>query len=277
MLTAHAADFQCSSFVKVSEIREDLRSFKPDFVFAVGLSQILTEDILNIAKFGNIGFHPTALPKGRGRAAIAWLVMVRNHGAATFFEIKKGIDDGPILVQKHFTINDEDDASNVEEKLLVAEALALDEWLPNLIAAPLQGIPQDHNQATWFGRRTPEDGLIDWNGSDKEILRLIRASAPPHPGAFTYFNDVKVRILQAKISNHLELGVIGRILKTYEDNSFLIQTGTAPMLVQDWDCDKTFEPKVGVHLGYKPEAEIHSLRQRVNKLEDLMSDLLSSK
>ena len=51
------------------------------------------DSMLSIANKVNIGFHPTALPRGRGRAALAWLILKRENGAATFFELRDGVDD----------------------------------------------------------------------------------------------------------------------------------------------------------------------------------------
>ena len=93
--SAKRAGYAYMPFKKVVECAEQLSNYLPDTVFAVGLSQIIPEDMMSIPANGFIGFHPTKLPLGRGRAPLAWLILDSNDGAATFFEIQNGIDDGP--------------------------------------------------------------------------------------------------------------------------------------------------------------------------------------
>jgi methionyl-tRNA formyltransferase len=261
------------SFVKVTDCEDSLRSFAPDFFFVVGLSQIVPASMLNIASRGNIGFHPTALPFGRGRAALAWLILERQDGAATFFELVNGVDEGPIFEQEVFTVSETDDTSDVEAKLLCAEEVALDHWLPVLKKGELIATEQDHENATWFGRRAPEDGWLNWLANCDDLLNLIRASAPPHPGAFTYCRNSKVEIHRASRSRRPETGVPGRILKVYPKGIFDVQAGDGILHVTEWKTDGDWLPRVGVRLGYYDETEIFDLRIRLAKLEQTVECL----
>lgn len=262
------------AFRKVSECEPTLMAFQPDVLFVVGLSQIVPASMLNIASRVNVGFHPTPLPKGRGRAALAWLILTGMNGAATFFELRYGVDDGPIFVQESFSIEGDDDVGDVETKLLAAEKRALDRWLPRLSLGDFSAIDQDHLIASWFGRRTPEDGWIDWSAPRDTLMRLIRASAPPHPGAYTYFGDTKVDIFRAKISDRDEIGVPGRILRVDGNHSFEVQAGDALISVIEWRADRDWTPRVGQRLGFYVENEIHALRARVANLEATIADVL---
>ena len=100
-------------FVKINsnDIKEQIRKSSVDILFVVGLSQLIDEDIIRMPRFGCVGFHPTKLPKGRGRAPMAWLILDRGEGAATFFKIDTKADEGDIFVQEPFCIDDKDDAS----------------------------------------------------------------------------------------------------------------------------------------------------------------------
>lgn len=254
-------------FRKVIECEEGLSAFSPDILFVVGLSQIVPPPMLKIAARANYGFHPTALPRGRGRAALAWLILDGENGAATFFELRDGVDDGPICVQEPYDIFETDDVADVETKLLEAERIALDHWLPQLAQGDFRGKAQDQSAATWFGRRTPEDGWLDWHSRCDDLFRLIRASAPPHPGAFTFHQNYKITILKAVTSNLSEKGVVGRILAVLPDGGFKVQAGDAVVHVTEWHSDTNWTPKVGVLLGYYAEAEIFDLRSRLARLE----------
>jgi methionyl-tRNA formyltransferase len=187
---------------------------QPDYIFVVGLSQIVREPMLSCAVIGNVGFHPTRLPNGRGRGAIAWLVLGKAQGAATFFLLDDGVDSGPILNQVSFDVGKNDYASDVVEKVQLAISDALDELLPSLNDGSIKPCPQDHAQATYLGRRIPKDGEIDWNNTADEIYGLIRATAPPLPGAFSYWAGEKLTITRARIATTGKYhGVPGRIME----------------------------------------------------------------
>lgn len=151
-------------FKKISSIstREVLTNLSPDILFVVGLSQLVPAEMLSIARLGNIGFHPTLLPVGRGRAPIAWIILEEKSGAANFFLMGEGTDDGPIFIQKPFSVDSSDNASTIEQKIIGAIELALDEWLPQLKDGIWAPVPQDESMATYYAKRTPEDGWINW-------------------------------------------------------------------------------------------------------------------
>lgn len=261
------------AFRKVTECEEGLRAFAPDVLFVVGLSQIIPAAMLEIAPLANVGFHPTALPHGRGRAAIAWLILHRQNGAASFFQLGSGVDDGPIFVQEPFQVAWNDDAADVEAKILDAESRALDRWLPVLRASDVVATKQDHTQATWLGRRTPDDGWLDWSQPREAVLALIRASAPPHPGAFTYCAGARIEILAATLCDRPETGVIGRIVAVQPDGRFEIQAGDGLITVERWASATPWRPKTGLKLGYYVETEVFGLMQKIATLEDRIADL----
>lgn len=264
-------NFQYTPFVRVAYCKEAIAEFAPDLIFAVGLSQIIPEDILAIPRMGCIGFHPTALPKGRGRAPLAWLILEGMDGAASFFLLRKGVDDGPIVAQAPFLVDEHDDAASVETKLLMAEAAALDAWLPQLAYGEINSNEQDHSRASWYGRRTPEDGWLDWNTSAADLSRLIKASTAPHPGAYTFHQDAVITIWAAELYEKSEKGVVGRVLEVFPDQSFLIQCAKGLLLVNNWQTTHPWQPKVGIKLGYYTEVEIQRLRNKNAELEQRLT------
>jgi methionyl-tRNA formyltransferase len=278
-LCSRKFNFRYSSFNHIDDLLNPLRSFNPSLIFAVGLSQIIPKEILNISKYGCIGFHPTLLPLGRGRAPIAWLILNQSElqGAATFFRLKEGVDDGAILAQVPFEINKEDDASSLKNKILHAEDQCLDLLLSNKNYFLQDGTEQDETKSTWYGKRIPDDGLINWSKSQSEIINLIRASCSPYPGAFTYHKDIKIKIFKARKYEFPIRGVIGRILllSGVNKNNFVVQCSDGIIEVLDWES-VGWSPKVGYQLGYQIENEIYQLRKIVNKLEERIDQLENS-
>lgn len=265
-------------FVKINsnDIKEQIRKSSVDILFVVGLSQLIDEDIIRMPRFGCVGFHPTKLPKGRGRAPMAWLILDRGEGAATFFKIDTKADEGDIFVQEPFCIDDKDDASSIGIKLKEAMVRALDRWLPSLSSSGLKGIPQDEKSATYYARRAPLDGCIDWSNTAKDIDRLIKASTSPHPGAFSFYGNNKVLVWKSNYyASGYAKGVIGRVVNFNNDNP-VVQTADGYVelvkynMVDYLDRPVNEHLVVGSRLGYYDQYEIFRLR---NEIEMIKQDL----
>ncbi len=268
----------CVGFQKLNEpeIVAQVREWRPDLLFVVGLSQLVKAELLSVPTLACIGFHPTCLPRGRGRAPVAWLVLDATPGAATFFVMDEGADSGPILAQEPFDVRPTDDAEQVTASLEQAIVLALNRWLPRLLAGEWDPLPQDDAAATFHGKRGPEDGWIDWNKSAREVDALIRAAGRPHPGAFTFLKDRKLLVWQAELDTATPFrGVIGRVVLTDPQRGALVQTGDGLLWLNEvaWnDGDTSRPPKlaVGQRLGYVVEEEINQLKARIAELEKLI-------
>lgn len=251
------------------DIVEKVNDIKPDIVFAVGFSQLLKNEWLTIPKLGCIGFHPTNLPLGRGRAPIAWLVLNETKGAACFFLMGNGADDGPIFAKEVFDITANDNADSVAKKISVAMEKALDSWLPELKSGIWNPIPQDEINASYYGIRKPDDGIIDWKESYQNINKLIKASSKPHPGAYFYFQGEKIIVWDCEIELSLNIkGVNGRVLLINETKGYLIQCGIGLIWIKSLTHESNISIKVGDYLGYKVEDEIQKLWKKINILEN---------
>ena len=273
------ANVPCVGFQNINapEIVAQVREWQPDLLFVVGLSQLVKPDLLAVPKLACVGFHPTLLPRGRGRAPVAWLVLDGTPGAANFFVMDAGTDSGPILVQEPFDVSPTDDAEQVTATLEQAIVRALDRWLPKLLAGEWNPQPQDETQATYHGKRAPEDGWIDWTKSAAEIQTLIRAAGRPHPGAYSYLKDRKLLVWRAEIDTVTPFrGVIGRILLTDPLRGSLVQTGDGLIWLSEvaWGDGDLTKPKlsVGQRLGYVVEDEVSRLKTRVAELEKVIAE-----
>lgn len=243
-------DFQGFQIIEKDDHFNWMKEKSPEIIFAVGFSQLLSERWLELAPYGCVGFHPTKLPEGRGRAPIAWMLLEKRGGAASFFKMGKGADDGPIFVQYPFEVDDDDDVESLMPKVQNAIRVALNNWLPKLKKGIIEITEQDHSLATVYGKREPIDGFINWNKSAYEIDRLVKASAKPYPGAFSFFKGEIIKILKSEfITNFNQKGVIGRILYIDLDGSFFIQCGIGILKVNKFDKKSLKELKVGDLLG----------------------------
>ncbi|OED36855.1 hypothetical protein AB833_25955 [Chromatiales bacterium (ex Bugula neritina AB1)] len=257
-------------FASINQHADQLAGLKPDYLFVVGLSQLLKRDLLFIPTQCSIGFHPTKLPQGRGRAPLAWMLLESaSEGAATFFRMTEGADEGEILAQSCYTISGSDNVSSLTDKVLLAMSQALDKLLPEIKSNSVSYTVQDNSKATYYGKRAPEDGCIDWAVSASSIDRLVRATSAPYPGAYTYGSDVKIIINKSEATTSSTKGVVGRILDICE-KGFSVQCGDGVLRVIEYHSVEGWAPIVGQRLGVKVEDELVSIKKRITKLESML-------
>lgn len=159
---------------------------RPDFIFSFYYRSLLDEALLAVPRQGALNMHGSLLPRYRGRAPVNWAVLQgeTTTGSTLHYMVSRA-DAGDIVDQLSVPILQDDDALDVFNKVTVAAEIVLARSLPGLIDGSAPRRPQRLEDGRYFGRRTPEDGRIDWNRSAREIHDLVRAVAPPFPGAFT--------------------------------------------------------------------------------------------
>ncbi len=203
-------------FKKISDAEniEIMHRMQPDYIFVIGLSQLVPQEMIDLAKKGVVGFHPTPLPKFRGRAAMVWQMLLGVHETkCTLFLIDEGMDSGDILGQEEYIIEDTDYAIDVRKKMLSALSRLSCRVLKQIMAGSIEPKKQNEKEATYLLIRRPEDGQIDWKAPCVDIHKLIRAVSHPYPGAFgMYDGKYKIIIWRAEvIENKKYIGIPGQI------------------------------------------------------------------
>jgi len=156
----------------------------PDLLFCVGWSRLLGERTLSVAPRGTVGFHPAALPANRGRHPLVWaLALGLDCTASSFFLMDAGADSGPLLSQRTIDIAPEDDAGALYAKVLAIIPGQVEEVVRGLTDGSLTPQPQDPARASYWRKRTADDGRIDWRMDADAVRNLVRALARPYPGA----------------------------------------------------------------------------------------------
>ncbi len=185
--------------INAPEVLEKIRSFKPDYLFVIGWSQICRKELLSIPRIGSIGCHPAPLPENRGRGVIPWTILQRRADTAfSLFWLDEGVDSGDILFQGRFPVAADETAATLYQKHCQSLQKLLSQALPLLEINNPPRTPQNHSLATYCAKRVADDGWIDWSLSAESIWTLIRAVGKPYPGAFTFYKGRKLCIWEAE-------------------------------------------------------------------------------
>jgi methionyl-tRNA formyltransferase len=169
----------------VPEVMEHIGTLAPDFIFSFYYRQMLKAPLLALARHGAYNMHGSLLPRYRGRVPVNWAVLHgERHTGATLHRMVEKPDAGDIVAQQAVPILPDDTAKEVFDKVTVAAEICLDGVLPALTSGTAAHRPQNLAEGSYFSGRKPEDGRIDWTQPTTVIHNLIRAVAPPYPGAF---------------------------------------------------------------------------------------------
>ena len=179
------ASLSRSKHIETLEDPPSLDIPETDFIFSFYYRRMLPVSVLQRAKRGAFNMHGSLLPKYRGRAPVNWAVL---HGetetGATLHEMTARPDAGRIVDQEHVPIGPDETAVEVFRKVTDAAEAVLRRSIGNLLSGKAVLKAQDLSKGSYFGGRKPADGRIDWSKSAQEIHNLVRAVAPPYPGAF---------------------------------------------------------------------------------------------
>ncbi|MEK6387894.1 MAG: formyltransferase [Paraburkholderia tropica] len=197
----HGIDVITPADPKSPELRAAIAAAQPDFIFSFYYRHMLSVDLLALAARGAYNMHGSLLPKYRGRVPTNWAVMNgETDTGATLHEMAAKPDAGAIIGQTAVPILPDDTAAQVFDKVTVAAEQTLWRVLPALLAGEAPHLPNDLSQGSYFGGRKPEDGRLDWSKPAAEVYNLIRAVAPPYPGAFTELHGRRFVVARARLA-----------------------------------------------------------------------------
>lgn len=177
-----------------------IRELQPQFIFSFYYRHLLSEELLACAERGAFNLHGSLLPRYRGRAPANWvLVNGETETGVTLHRMVKRPDAGAILAQQRVAIGADDTALILHGKLREAARELLAAALPKLARGELSETPQDESRASYFGRRTPADGALDWQRPARELHNLVRAVTKPYPGAFAPVGERKLIVWSSRV------------------------------------------------------------------------------
>ena len=190
---------QPSSF-KDPEVLDEFKAFEPDLAVMAYVILLVPEAVLNAPRLGTIQYHPSLLPRHRGPSSINWpIIQGETETGLTIFWPDKGLDTGPILLQKTVPIGPDDTLGSIYfDHLFPLGVEAMIEAIDLVRARRAPRIAQDESKATYEGWCRKADVEIDWSRPAPEVYNLIRG-ANPQPGAWTRWAGATLQIFDAAL------------------------------------------------------------------------------
>lgn len=239
-----------------TEGAQDVKLLNPDVIITCAFGQILSQEIIDIPKYGVINIHASILPKYRGASPVHYAIINgENETGITIMKTDIGIDTGDVLYVKKTDILPEETCGDLMQRLSHLGATAICESLDDIILGNIQPVKQDDTISSYTKIIKKQDALIDWSKSSVEIFNHVRAYNPS-PVAFTFYNGEMLKIYSVKPC--LGEGNVGEIIKN-DDNLivacgkgavevlYLQKAGGKMMSVSDFL--KGNKPNIGTILG----------------------------
>jgi methionyl-tRNA formyltransferase len=198
---------------KAAEVRGEFLALNADLAILAFVSQIVPQQVFSVPRLGSICFHPSLLPKYRGASAINWaLIRGETVTGLTIFWVDKGIDTGPMLLQKEVKVDPADTTGSLYfNKIFPLGVEAIGEAVELIKAGNPPRIAQDEAQATYDPPCGDEHAKIDWSKPAQEVYNLIRG-CDPQPGAHAAWQGKMVRIFDARMQNGANNAPAGQVI-----------------------------------------------------------------
>ncbi len=192
-----------------------IKEMAPEAIFSFYYRDLISDDILQSAKTGAFNLHGSLLPKYRGRAPLNWvLVKGETETGVTLHKMVSKADAGDIVSQVRVAIAPEDTAMSLHRKLCDEARGLLDDILPVIKTGHYPAVAQNEQQASYFGRRTPEDGRLNWDKPAAELHNLVRAVTEPWPGAFSFAGMTRFVVWSSRVRTDFPSKRSGTVLST---------------------------------------------------------------
>lgn len=218
--------------IREKEAVEELKKYGADVFVVAAFGQILSEEILQIPRFGCLNIHASLLPKYRGAAPIPWAILNgEKETGVTIMKMDAGLDTGDILFTGKIPVEETDTADSLHDKLAQLGGTLIVDSLKKIEKGEFKAVRQNEEEATYVGKLDKSFGLISWDENAESIGRKVRALYS-WPSAFTFLNGKRLKIWEAKdVKNENACGgKAGMITKVCKD-SFYVCTGEGELQV----------------------------------------------
>ena len=191
--------YQPTSIRKDAELIKTLKELEPDFFITFAFGQILSQEVLDLPKFGTINLHASLLPKYRGANPVqAPIINGDNFTGITTMLTEIGVDTGPIVLQKVIEITENMDAVELTEIISRLSPDLIYESIVGLYNEKIKTVSQKDEEATHAPKVIKDDGIINWSESAVQIHNKVRG-LKPWPSCFTYINKTCIKVTETRL------------------------------------------------------------------------------
>lgn len=243
-------DLFCDIYIAKSYSLQDNKDFEHfsnndwhKLGFCIGWQRLIPEYLLEKFEIGVFGMHGSArnLPYGKGRSPMNWSIIEgRKYFFTNLFKYNSGVDSGPILDANVFSVLNCDTAETLHIKNTLSMCKLIDRNLDNLCNGLAVYSQQDSKNESFYPKRNPHDGVIDWRDDIYNIDKLIRAVSPPFYGAIAYINRIEIIIMRANIfytdleDHPYSYEQYGTVLEYFESGKFLVRCSGGVIIVHEY-------------------------------------------
>jgi methionyl-tRNA formyltransferase len=200
-----------------------IKDYAVDVILSINYLFIIDSDLIRSPRKYAINFHGSLLPKYRGRTPHVWsIINNEKETGITAHVITEECDKGDIVYQEKIQISPDTTGGILLEHFFTLYPLIIKKVINMIENDQVFLVQQDETKATWFGKRTHEDGEINWNWQKERIYNWVRAQSSPYPGAFSFYNKIKI------IIHKIEFSEIGFDFK--QENGTILQGGNQPII-----------------------------------------------
>ncbi len=181
-----------------------LRSLAPDIVFVASFGQILKGELLSLPAVACVNLHASLLPAYRGAAPIAAAIAdgVEKTGVS-FMKMDAGLDTGPVYRSFELPVSGMD-AVELELQLGELGAAKAEDMIEEIFHGRVFPEAQDDSIASYAGKISKDDGMLDWEDAAEVIERKIRAYRP-WPGMSFVIESaargIRVSVVEARVAD----------------------------------------------------------------------------
>ena len=200
-------------------------------LISVAYGKIIPPALLNLTDSGVVNVHPSLLPRWRGAAPIQHAIFSGDKETGVcIMKAEEELDTGPVYAREEVTIDPQDTAGTLHDKLAELGGNLLVSCLPKIAQGELSVEAQSEQGVTYAEKWTGEDAQIVWEDPAKRTNCRIRASSPK-PGARTSFQGELIKIFRAEVVEdqnfpQMDAGSIVEVNK----RELIVQTGAKDFL-----------------------------------------------
>ena len=218
--------------INSEKVKKIIKKIQPDLNIVAGFPYIINKKIYEIPKYGTVNLHAGKLPEYRGGSPLNWqIINGEKKIGISFLKLDKNIDSGNIYKIYYFNLSRNENIKHAHVKANDLFAEKIDDVIQRIVLGD-KGRRQNKKSLYWH-QRSEVDSQIDWHKKAEEILNFIRALTRPYNGAFTFYQNIKIKIFEAELTSLNFCGTVGRFFR-HSDLGLIVVCGENAIIIKEY-------------------------------------------